>query len=179
MDNDFAYQCLLKSNQCMEDKMKYEVKNHFLFIDGQQVEYRESPNQGREMQPTLIVIHYTGDNSCQGAVSWLCSPRSGVSAHLVIDKDGTIYQLLPFNVVAWHAGKAEYNGRSNVNGFSVGIENVGIGDEWPPEQVEAIRAVIATLYAYYPIEDVVGHSDVAPGRKSDPGPNFPWDKVTA
>lgn len=158
--------------------MSYEVFDNLLFINAEPVEFHKSPNHGREITPRIIVIHYTGDNSCQGAVSWLTSARSGVSAHLVVDKDGTIYQLVPFNVAAWHAGKSDYNGQSNVNAFSIGIENVGIGDEWPDTQVEANRQIIAALFANYPIEDVVGHSDVAPGRKVDPGPNYPWDKVT-
>jgi len=158
--------------------MDWEVKGHYLYVDSQRVPFRESPNRGRVMVPTLIVIHYTGDNSMAGAVSWLCAERSGVSAHLVIGKDGSIYQLVPFNMVAWHAGQSDYNGRANVNAFSVGIENVGLGDSWPVAQVEANRAIIAALFAAYPIEDVVGHEDVAPGRKPDPGPNFPWDRVT-
>jgi N-acetylmuramoyl-L-alanine amidase len=158
--------------------MKYEVRDNLLFMDGMQVEFRESPNVGREITPTIIVIHYTGDNSMDGAVSWLCAQQSGVSAHLVIGKDGSIIQLVPFNVSAWHAGRSDYNGRANVNGFSVGIENVGIGDEWPDAQVDAIKEVIRALFAAYPMTDVVGHQDIAPGRKSDPGPNFPWDKVT-
>lgn len=159
--------------------MNCEVRDNMLFVDGVQVPFRESPNVGREITPTLVVIHYTGDNSMEGAVSWLCAKRSGVSAHLVIGKDGSIVQLVPFNVVAWHAGRSDYNGRANVNSFSVGIENVGVGDYWPPEQVEVNRAIIAALFAAYPVEDVVGHSDVAPGRKVDPGPLYPWDKVTS
>lgn len=159
--------------------MKCEVRDNLLFVDGQPVEFRESPNTGREITPTIVVIHYTGDNSMEVAVSWLCAKQSGVSAHLVIGKDGSIVQLVPFNVSAWHAGRSDYQGRANVNAFSVGIENVGIGDEWPDAQVEAIRAVVQALFAAYPMTDVVGHQDVAPGRKADPGPNFPWDKVTA
>ena len=159
--------------------MKCEVRDNLLYADGVQVPFRESPNTGRQITPTIVVIHYTGDNSMEGAVSWLCAAQSGVSAHLVIGKDGSIVQLVPFNVSAWHAGKSDYQGRANVNAFSVGIECVGIGDEWPDEQVEAIRATIQALFLAYPIEDVVGHQDVAPGRKSDPGPNFPWDRVTA
>ena len=157
----------------------YEIRNHFLFKDGVQVEYRPSPNRGGEIVPTLIVIHYTGDNSLEGALSWLCAPQSKVSAHVVISKDGTIYQLLPFNIKGWHAGVSSYEGRSGVNSFSVGIENQGIGDEWPEAQVNANRGLISALYAAYPIEDVVGHEDVAPGRKVDPGPNYPWDKVVS
>jgi len=159
--------------------MSYEVIDHFLFLDGQQVEYRPSPNHGGEIVPQIIVVHYTGDNSLEGALSWLCARRSGVSAHLVVAKNGTVYQLLPFNVVGWHAGRSQYNGQANVNAFSVGIENVGVGDDWPDAQVEANRAIIEALFAAYPIEDVVGHEDVAPGRKVDPGPNFPWEKVVA
>jgi N-acetylmuramoyl-L-alanine amidase len=159
--------------------MKYEVIDNLLYLDGSPVEFLQSPNHGREIKPRIIVIHYTGDNSCQGAVSWLTSTQSGVSAHLVIDKDGTIYQLLPFNIAAWHAGKGSYNGEPYVNNFSIGIENVGIGDEWPEEQITVIGEVIKALFAAYPLENVVGHSDVAPGRKADPGPNFPWDKVTS
>lgn len=159
--------------------MNCEIRDHFLFVNGEQVPFRESPNIGRQITPTLIVIHYTGDNSMAGAVSWLCAERSGVSAHIVVGKDGVIFQLVPFNVTAWHAGRSDHNGRANVNGFSVGIENVGVGDFWPDAQIEANRAIIEALFATYPIEDVVGHSDVAPGRKSDPGPRYPWDKVTS
>ena len=161
----------------------YEVRDNFLYVNGVQVEWRESPNHGGIITPRLIVIHYTGDNSCEGALSWLCYKNPDrtkrVSAHLVIDKDGTIYQLVPFNLQAWHAGKSSYNGENYANGFSIGIENVGIGDYFPPEQMEANRAVIEVLYTAYPIEDVVGHEDVAPGRKPDPGPHYPWDKVTS
>lgn len=156
----------------------FEVKNHFLYKDGVQVEYRGSPNTSGEMEPTLIVIHYTGDNSLEGALSWLCATQSQVSAHLVIAKDGTVYQLVPFNIKAWHAGNSSYNGRRGVNSFSIGIENVGFGDEWPKEQVDAIREVLGAISRAYTIEDIVGHEDVAPGRKTDPGPNFPWNEVT-
>jgi N-acetylmuramoyl-L-alanine amidase len=161
--------------------MNCEVIDNLLFVDGQQVEFRESPNVGREMVPRLIVEHFTADNSCEGALSWLCSRQSGVSAHLVIDRDGTIYQLVPFNVVAWHAGRSEYQGQPNVNSFSIGIENVGDGSEFPDAQMESNRAVIAALYSFYPIEDAVGHEDVCvpPGRKTDPGRNWDWSKVTA
>jgi N-acetylmuramoyl-L-alanine amidase len=165
----------------MEAGMNCEIRDNFLFVDGEQVPFRQSPNVGRQITPTLIVIHYTGDNSMAGAVSWLCYANPDrskrVSAHLVIGKDGSIVQLVPFNMVAWHA-KGHYNGLS-VNSHSIGIENVGIGDFWPDEQVEAIRAVVEALFAAYPIDDVIGHVDIpdrTPG-KVDPGPNFPWDKV--
>lgn len=157
-----------------------EVREHLLFADGEQVEYRESPNRGGEITPRLIVEHFTGDESKEGAISWLCARQSGASAHLVVDKAGEITQLIPFNVVAWHAGKSEYSGKSNVNSFSIGIENVGTGDHFSDEQYEANRAIIEALFAAYPIADVVGHEDVAipPGRKNDPGKNWDWSKVT-
>ena len=158
--------------------MNCEVRDNLLFVEGSPVAQVPSPNTGRQITPTIIVIHYTGDNSMEGAVSWLCAAQSGVSAHLVIGKDGSIVQLVPFNVSAWHAGKSDYQGRANVNAFSVGIENVGIGDYFSDEQYEANRAIIAALFAAYPIVDCVGHSDVAPGRKVDPGPNWNWSKVT-
>lgn len=158
--------------------MKFEVRDHLLYKDGRQVEYRPSPNHGGEIEPSLIVIHYTGDNSNEGAISWLCNPEAQVSAHLVIDKDGSITQLLPFNIKAWHA-KGHYDGQS-VNSIAVGIENVGVGDAWPDEQVEANRALIAALFDTYPVGNVIGHMDIqdrTPGH-DDPGPNYPWDKVT-
>lgn len=162
--------------------MSYEVVDHLLYKDGSPVAQVPSPNHGKNIMPRLIVIHYTGANSCQGAISWLTAPQSGVSAHLVVDKDGTVYQLVPFNEAAWHAGKSEYDGQPYVNNFSVGIENVGIGDYFSDEQYEANRAIIAALFAAYPtMQDVVGHQDICvpPGRKSDPGPNFIWSRITS
>lgn len=162
----------------------YSVKDHLLFLDDQQVEYRQSPNHGREITPSLIVIHYTATPGLASPLSWLCNKAAKASAHLIVDKDGTAYQLLPFNIAAWHAGESEYNGESvngSVNSFSIGIENVGMGDEWPEAQVEANRAILEALSNAYTIRDIVGHEDVAipAGRKTDPGPNYPWDKVTS
>lgn len=157
----------------------FSIKNHRLYRDGKPVDYYPSPNVGRPITPRIVVIHYTGDNGFKGAISWLTASVSGVSAHLVIAKNGEVVQLVPFNVAAWHAGASEYNGEQGVNSFSIGIENVGVGDEWPDAQVEVIRDVLSALSHAYDIEDIVGHEDVAPGRKVDPGPNFPWDKVTA
>ena len=160
---------------------RYEVIDHLLYLDGEPVEFVRSPNHGGEITPRIIVIHATGTQGVASPLSWLANSQSGVSAHLVIDKDGTVYQMVPFNYAAWHAGKSEYDGEPNVNNFSIGIENVGMGgnDPWPDKQIDANRDVIAALLDAYEIEDVVGHSDVAipPGRKVDPGPNYPWDKV--
>lgn len=158
---------------------EYSIKNHLLYKDGERVNYKLSPNRGGVIKPELVVIHFTGDNSLQGAVSWLCNPSAKVSAHLVIAKNGLIWQLLPFNVAGWHAGRSEYGGRTGVNGFSVGIENVGLGDEWPEAQVQANIDVIRALCQAYDIVDLVGHDEVAvpEGRKVDPGPKYPWRQV--
>mgnify|MGYP001034239823 CR=1 FL=1 len=159
--------------------MKFTVKDHRLIHGREPVPYRPSPNHGGNIIPRIIVIHYTATPGLASPLSWLTSPKSGVSAHLLVDKDGAVYQLLPFNVAGWHAGRSEYEGVSGVNAFSVGIENVGLGDAWPTAQIEANRAIIEALWDAYPIEDVVGHEDVAtpPGRKTDPGPNYPWTQV--
>lgn len=160
--------------------MKFEVRDNLLYQDGAPVEQHPSPDHGGEITPRLIVIHYTATHGLDSPLGWLTKKDDvPVSAHLIIDKDGTVYQLVPFNVEAWHAGVSEYNGERSVNRFSVGIENVSTGDYWPAAQVEANRAVIEALFAAYPIEDVVGHEDVAPGRKPDPGPRYPWDQVTS
>ena len=157
---------------------RFKVINHVLYYgDGVKAAQRPSPNHGGSISPRLIIIHFTGDDNLEGALSWLRSPESGVSAHLVIAKDGEVYQLVPFNLRAWHAGASSYDGEEGVNAFSIGIENVGNGKSWPEAQVEANRAVVEALFAAYPIEDVVGHEDVAPGRKHDPGPNYPWSEV--
>jgi N-acetylmuramoyl-L-alanine amidase len=159
--------------------MIYEVKNHLLYQDGERVNYKLSPNRGGVIVPELVVIHYTGSNSLQGALSWLCSPSAKVSAHLVIAKSGLVWQLLPFNVAGWHAGRSSYGSRANVNGYSIGIENVGLGDDWPDAQIEANIGVIKALCAAYDIVNLVGHDEVAvpEGRKVDPGPKYPWVQV--
>ena len=162
--------------------MKFTVKDNWLYEDNNPVEQHPSPNHGNEMVPRLIVIHYTAsspDDAAAGDISWLCKPQGkrSVSAHLVVRKDGSVVQLIPFNLVAWHAGESEYEGERYVNRFSIGIENDGRGDYWPDAQIEANRAIIEALFEVYPIQDVVGHEDVAPGRKPDPGPRYPWDKV--
>jgi N-acetylmuramoyl-L-alanine amidase len=159
--------------------MKYSIHDHLLYLDGKQANYKASPNRGGIIKPSLVVIHYTGSNSLQGALSWLCTPSAKVSAHLVIAKTGDIWQLLPFNIWGWHAGRSEYDGRGDVNGFSIGIENVGLGDEWPEAQIQANVDVIQALCQAYKIVDLVGHDEVAipEGRKVDPGPKYPWKRV--
>lgn len=155
--------------------MTMQIENHRL----RSANWKASPNYGGLITPNIIVIHYTGSNSLQSALSWLCATASKVSAHLVIAKTGQVWQLVPFNRAAWHAGRSEYMGRHNVNSFSIGIENVGLGDEWPEAQIQANIDVIKALCATYDIQDIVGHDEVCvpPGRKADPGPLYPWKRI--
>jgi len=189
----------------------YAVKSHTLQRDGKPVAQRKTPNMGAVMRPEILVMHYTSGPTAEGAISWLCNPAAKVSAHLVIDHDGTVTQLVPFNRIAWHAGVSSYRGRSGVNSFSIGIELANVGQlvrsadgrylepikhqpvspdkvivakhkNGGPEQgwmmfdqrqIAAAENVARALVDAYSLRDVVGHDDVAPGRKVDPGPAFP------
>lgn len=103
-----------------------------------------------------------------------------VSAHFLIRRDGSLIQFVPCTRRAWHAGVSCWQGRSRCNDFSIGIELEG-SDECPFEapQYDTLEALIRALVRAYPIRDIAGHSDVAPGRKTDPGPYFDWDRVRA
>jgi N-acetylmuramoyl-L-alanine amidase len=175
----------------MADRQKktipgYTVKDHLLHKDGNPVSWKRSPNIGGLISPRLIVIHYTGDNGTAG-LEWLTTKGSGVSSHLWIGQSGIVWQLAKFNVRCWHAGASYYQDPEDgwetrdVNTWSIGIENQGLGDKWPDKQIQANKGVIRALYRAYGIQDTVGHEDVATpyGRKSDPGPLYPWDKVFA
>jgi AmpD protein len=101
-----------------------------------------------------------------------------VSAHFLIRRDGTLVQFVRCGQRAWHAGASCWDGQERCNDFSVGIELEGVDDEpYDDAQYRTLVALVAALQARYPIEDVVGHSDVAPGRKTDPGPAFEWARL--
>lgn len=106
-----------------------KISNHLLIGDsGREVALKRSPNTGGSLSPTLIVLHDTASGlNSDGPVSWLTDPAARVSAHLVIGRDGSVTQLVPFDVVAWHAGKSSWRGRSGCNAFSIGIEVVNPG----------------------------------------------------
>jgi N-acetylmuramoyl-L-alanine amidase len=135
---------------------------------------------------SMLVLHYTGMVSAQAALSRLCDPASKVSAHYTIDEDGTIYAHVPEDRRAWHAGKSFWAGISDVNSHSIGIELVNPGHEFgyrafPPAQIEALKSLGAGILARHAIAawNVLGHSDVAPSRKEDPGELFPWAELAA
>lgn len=101
-----------------------------------------------------------------------------VSAHLLIKRDGGVIQFVPFNKRAWHAGASIFNGREDCNDFSIGIELQGSDDvAYEKNQYKSLIRVIKALKSNYPITDIIGHSDIAPGRKTDPGDAFEWEQL--
>jgi N-acetylmuramoyl-L-alanine amidase len=190
-----------------------KIVDHLLFTeDGSPVPQRPSPNHGGPVTPELLVMHFTAGRSAERSIQWLTNPKAKASAHLVIAEDGQITQLVPFDRVAWHAGKSEWSGRTGVNRFSLGIElaNPGnlqrTGSRWrtwfgevvdedlvmvarhknggprqgwkvfTAEQLDAAVEVASLLVEAYGLTEIVGHDDVAPGRKVDPGPAFPMER---
>ena len=133
-----------------------------------------------------VIIHYTGMKCADDALDRLCDPTSEVSAHFTIDEDGTVYRHVPTDKRAWHAGLSAWKDLKNFNDFSIGIELVNPGHEFgyrpfPDIQVETLIMLLKDLYQFHPIDPelVLGHSDIAPDRKQDPGELFPWDRLVA
>ncbi len=146
---------------------------------------RPSPNfDERALPVSMIVLHYTGMPDAAGALDRLTSPESQVSAHYLVDEDGSIFSLVDESKRAWHAGKSRWRGVSDINSASVGIEIVNPGHEFgyrpfPDEQIAALIPLVASIKECHAIGrgNVVGHSDVAPARKEDPGELFPWEAL--
>lgn len=134
----------------------------------------------------MIVLHYTGMKTAAAALERLADPESKVSAHYMIDEDGTIYRLVPEDKRAWHAGVSFWRGVRDVNARSIGIELVNPGHEFgyrefPTPQIDALIVLlkdIATRHEVMP-GNYVAHSDIAPSRKEDPGELFPWHRLHA
>ena len=147
-------------------------------------EVRVSPNFGPRAEgrkPDCIIMHYTGMETGPAAEAWLCAPESEVSSHYLVHEDGRVVQMVREADRAWHAGKGSWRGVSDVNSFSIGIEIVNPGPlegfpPFPDAQVEAVAALARDICARWtvPPERILAHSDVAPGRKIDPGERFPW-----
>ncbi len=191
-----------------------EIKDEKL--DKQFADFVESPNNSGhfgESLPDTIVIHYTAGSSAESSVDTLINPDVKASAHLVIGRDGSVTQLVPFNIIAWHAGKSAWGDRKGLNKYSIGIEldNAGrltksgtqysawFGRTYPEEEVvEAVHRneetpsywhrftedqitktfnICRLLIDRYDIKTILGHEEISPGRKSDPGPAFPLDKL--
>ncbi len=146
-----------------------------------------SPNHGprRDVDgPDMIILHYTGMPTEAGAIDWLCREESEVSCHYVVCENGDVVQLVPENLRAWHAGKSFWQGETDINSRSIGIEitNPGHGGGLPDFADAQIGAVIelcrdcVNRWAIAP-ERVLAHSDIAPVRKIDPGEKFPWERL--
>jgi N-acetylmuramoyl-L-alanine amidase len=132
----------------------------------------------------MVVLHYTGMPSAEAALKRLTDPQAKVSAHYVIDEDGTIYRMVPEDKRAWHAGVAFWRGVRDVNARSIGIELVNPGHEFgyrefPPLQIDALLGLLTDIAGRHEIMpgNYVGHSDIAPLRKEDPGELFPWHRL--
>lgn len=176
----------------------------------------DSPKKdsGTLRNPDTIVIHYTASNNVKGDIRTLYESNKEASVQFVIDTDGTTYQLMPANRVAWHAGKSRLGNRTGLNKYSFGIEIVNPGfltehsdgslatwynqivekkdatklkhknenferywHNYTGEQINAAIELCQALCDTYNISNIVGHDDISPGRKQDPGPAFPLDKV--
>jgi len=194
--------------------MSFRIKNHRLGTGSSNANFVGSPNVGGELKPKFLVIHFTASGPDADIARYFSQKSANVSAHLVIRRDGSVTQCVPFNVVAWHAGKSQWIGKdgtqySGLNNYAVGIEienwgplnkNAGGWVSWTgapvdgskviearhkfgvPDcgwevftaaQIETVIAAAQAMCGEYAIEDIMGHGDIAPGRKSDPGPA--WD----
>jgi len=134
----------------------------------------------------MLVLHYTGMPSAVDAMERLCDPAAKVSAHYIIDTDGAVTALVDEEKRAWHAGVSSWRGQTDVNARSIGIELVNPGHEFgympfPEQQITALIELAKDVLARHAIEprNVVGHADVAPRRKCDPGELFDWRRLAA
>lgn len=148
---------------------------------------RPSPNHDARPEGTpvdMLVLHYTGMRSGLAAIERLCDAEAKVSSHYCIEEDGTIWSLVPEQRRAWHAGVSYWRGQRDINARSIGIELVNPGHEWgyrpfPEQQMAALIELARDIKGRHPIPDrnIVGHSDVAPARKQDPGELFDWRRL--
>lgn len=184
--------------------------------NGHAVPFVASPNRGGPLQggkPKFLIVHYTAGGTAAGAIAHFARPAAKASAHLVIDRNGAITQMVPFNLTAWHAGASSWKGIDGLNAHSVGIELVNWGllsrsgggwrswtgaalaqervveamhknfavgtvhgwEMFDGDQIETAAEAAAAICSHYgiPEQNLLGHDDIAPGRKQDPGPAFP------
>ena len=148
---------------------------------------RPSPNfDARALPVQIIVLHYTGMVSAEAAIARLADPDAKVSAHWLVAEDGQIVRMVDESQRAWHAGRSFWRGITDVNSASVGIEIVNPGHEFgyrpfPGVQIDAVVALVAAAVARFGVApaNVIGHSDIAPARKADPGELFDWERLAS
>ena len=148
-----------------------------------------SPNHGERRdgrRPDMLILHYTNMGNAGEALQWLCNPLSEVSAHYFVFEDGHVVQLVPETRRAWHAGRSAWGRDDDVNSCSIGVEIANAGHlgglpPYPDAQIEAVIRLGLDIVRRWgmPSTRVLAHSDVAPGRKEDPGERFPWDRLAA
>lgn len=191
------------------------IKDNHWLEDGKYIEVKCPKNQQQfgSNLPDTIIIHYTVGSTANSSAEYLARDDVKASAHLVIGRDGTIYQLVPFNIIAWHAGDSSYGNRTGFNKYSIGIEldNAGpltktgnsfistFGKAYPESeailakhrnetterywhtfteiQIQTCIDICNALISKYNIQYILGHEEICPGRKTDPGPAFPLDKL--
>lgn len=187
------------------------IDNHLL--TGDNIFQQDSPNRSGVFTPDYLIFHFTAGRDFQSSVDYLCKPSAKASAHLVLGRNGRIAQLVPFDRVAWHAGRSHWAGITGLNRHSIGIEidNAGqltrrgntfrawFGAAYPEEeviharhklddapahwhayteiQIERAMALAELLVRTYNLVDILGHEDIAPDRKRDPGPAFPLESI--
>jgi N-acetylmuramoyl-L-alanine amidase len=145
----------------------------------------QSPNfDARRAPPDMIVLHYTGMATGEAALARLRDPEARVSSHYLVEEDGRVFRLVPEERRAWHAGTSWWRGETDCNSASIGIEIVNPGHEFgyrcfPDVQVEAVIALLVGIRGRWTVPNsrILGHSDVAPDRKEDPGELFPWKRL--
>ncbi|MCS6627213.1 N-acetylmuramoyl-L-alanine amidase [Roseibacterium beibuensis] len=146
-----------------------------------------SPNfDQRRGPPDMLVLHYTGMRTADEAVDRLRDPEARVSAHYVVDEDGSILRLVAEERRAWHAGKGAWQGETDCNAASIGVEIVNPGHEFgyrefPEAQIAAVISLVSDIRTRWTIPDarIIAHSDLAPDRKQDPGELFPWKRLAS
>ena len=148
---------------------------------------RPSPNfenRPAETDLDLLILHYTGMQSAEASLARLCDPVAKVSAHYLIDEDGTLYRLVDEEKRAWHAGVSHWAGEEDINSCSLGIELQNPGHEFgyrafPDAQITVLIELCADILSRHtiPAKRIIGHSDVAPERKEDPGELFDWRRL--
>ena len=194
--------------------MAYSISDHCLISRSKPVPFMPSPNSGGRLRPRFLVIHYTASGPRSDVASYFRQEAAKVSAHLVIRRDGTVTQCVPFDKIAWHAGRSQWRGKNGrrydgLNQFSIGLELENWGaltrtrqgwtswsgaavdsgsviearhkfgaqdcgwETFPSLQMDTAIAAAKAICLGYGIEEIVGHDDIAPDRKIDPGPA--WD----
>jgi N-acetylmuramoyl-L-alanine amidase len=144
-----------------------------------------SPNFNERQHPLdMLVLHYTGMKDGPSALARLCDPEAQVSAHYMVEEDGTVFAIVPEDKRAWHAGRSWWQGEDDLNSRSIGIEIVNGGHDfglppYPDVQIAAVIELCQAILARWPIPQprIVAHSDIAPARKEDPGELFPWKRL--